>query len=269
MIEWRKYNRALISNRAPHIDSNSENISLLLKKEKAFLARWVSDFDCKKETDFWYIICDKNKGIEEYSVNTRSKIKRGLKNCDVREIGKQEIIINAYEVYNKAFLKYTTHFTCQSKDHFIQEIESLGCEWEFFGVYYKEKLVAYCLCSIKDDTCNYSTIKFHPQYLKYYTSYALFYTMNRYYLVDRKLKYVNDGSRNLVHKTNIQAFLITKFGFRKAYCRLHVKYNPILRFIVIFIYPLRFVFHRFNNKFAVKITALLWQEKIIRSFYKK
>ena len=269
MIEWRKYNGALISNRAPHIDSNSENISLLLKKEKAFLARWVTEFDCKRETEFWYIICDKNKGIEEYSVNTRSKIKRGLKNCEVKNIGKQEIIVNAYEVYKKAFLKYTTHFTYQSKALFLQEIESLGSDWEFFGVYYKEKLVAYCMCNIKDDTCNYSTIKFHPQYLKYYSSYALFYTMNQYYLGVRKLKYVNDGSRNLLHKTNIQGFLITKFGFRKAYCRLHVKYSPILKFIVMLIYPFRFVFYRFNNKFAVKITALLCQEKIIRSFYKK
>ena len=269
MIEWRKYNGALISNRAPHIDSNLENISLLLKQEKAFLARWVSEFDCKRETDFWYIICDKNKDLAEYSVNTRSKIKRGLKNCEVRKVGKQEIIVNAYEVYEKAFLNYKTHFSCQSKTRFMQEIESLGSDWEFFGVYYKEKLVAYSMCDIKDETCNYSTIKFHPQYLKYYSSYALFYTMNQYYLGNQKLKYVNDGSRNLVHKTNIQGFLITKFGFRKAYCRLHLKYNHILRFIVMFIYPFKFVFYRFNNKFAVKITALLCQEKILRSFYKK
>ena len=59
-------------------------------------------------------------------------------------------------------------------------------DWEFFGVYYKEKLVAYCMCNIKDDTCNYSTIKFHPEYLKYYSSYALFYTMNQYYLDELK-----------------------------------------------------------------------------------
>ena len=268
-MEWKKYNGALISNRAPHIDSNSENISLMLTKEKAFLARWVSEFDCTRETDFWYIICDKNKDIGEYSVNTRSKINRGLKNCEVRKIEKQEIIINAYEVYEKAFLKYTTHFAYQNEVRFMQEIKSLGSEWEFFGVYYKGKLVAYCMCDVKDDTCNYSTIKFHPRYLKYYSSYALFYTMNQYYLGNRGLKYVNDGSRNLVHKTNIQGFLIAKFGFRKAYCKLHVKYIPILRFIVMFIFPLRFVFYRFNNKFAVKITALLCQEKIRRSFYKK
>jgi len=269
MREWKKYNGALIPIRPPHIDSNIENVASLLKLENAFLARWVTEFDCERETEFWYVICDKNLEINDYSLNTRSKIRRGLKKCVVMKITKQEIIENAYDVYKNAFLKYTTYSICKTKINFIHEIKSLGAEWEFFGVYYKEKLIAYCMCSLNDGTCNYSTIKFHPQYLKYYSSYALFYTMNRYYLSERNLKYVNDGARNLVHKTNIQDFLITKFGFRKAYCRLHVIYNPILRFIIMFIYPLRFAFYRFNNKFAVKITALLWQEKIIRSFYKK
>ena len=122
------------------------------------------------------------------------------------------------------------------------------------------------MCKIESNSCNYSTIKFHPKYLRLYSSYALFYTMNYYYLNEMKFRYVNDGARNLVHKTNIQDFLITKFGFRKAYCKLHIQYNLFLKFLVMLIYPLRFVFYRFNNKFAVKITSLLVQEEIRRGF---
>lgn len=266
MGEWKKYNGALIPIGPPHINSNIENIALLIKLENAFLARWVTEFDAQIETEFWYVICDKNLEINDYSLNTRSKIRRGLKNCNVMKITKQEVIENAYEVYKNAFLKYTTYSTCKNKINFIREIQSLGTEWEFFGVYYKEKLIAYCMCSLNDGSCNYSTIKFHPKYLKYYSSYALFYIMNRYYLLDRKLKYVNDGARNLVHKTNVQDFLISKFGFRKAYCKLHIEYSLIIRFLVTFLYPIRFVFHGFNNKFASKINSLLLQEKIRRSF---
>ena len=50
----------------------------IIKQEGVFFARWTSDFDCKKETEFWYVICDKMI-IEDYSKNTRSKIRRGLK----------------------------------------------------------------------------------------------------------------------------------------------------------------------------------------------
>lgn len=266
MKEWKKYNGALIPIRPPHINSNIENISLLIKLENAFLARWVTEFDDEVATEFWYVICDKSLEINDYSLNTRSKIRRGLKNCQVMKITKQVIIKNAYEVYKHAFLKYTTHSTYKNEINFIKEIESLGTDWEFFGVYYQEKLIAYCMCSLIDGTCNYSTIKFHPKYLKYYPSYALFYIMNRYYLSERKLQYVNDGARNLVHKTNVQEFLISKFGFRKAYCKLHIEYRLIIRFFVAFLYPIRFVFQGFNNKFASKINSLLLQEKIRRSF---
>ena len=32
----------------------------------------------------------------------------------------------------------------------------------------------------------------------------------------RKLKYVNEGTRSILHETNVQSFLIDKFKFRKA-----------------------------------------------------
>jgi len=268
MTNWRKYNGALIPDQPPHLEiDNSE--SLIKKKisdNNAYFSRWTSDFDCKEETDFWHVICDQNLVIEEYSVNTRSKIKRGLQNCVVNKITKQKLIKNGYEVYKEAFLKYKTYATLNSKFLFVQDIELLEKNWEFWGVFYNEKLIAYCMSKIESNSCNYSTIKFHPKYLRLYSSYALFYTMNCYYLNEMKFRYVNDGARNLVHKTNIQDFLITKFGFRKAYCKLHIQYNLFLKFLVMLIYPLRFVFYRFNNKFAVKITSLLLQEEIRRSF---
>tara|TARA_B110000444_G_C18801880_1_gene577879 strand:- start:361 stop:1170 length:810 start_codon:yes stop_codon:yes gene_type:complete len=268
MNAWRKYNGALIPKHPAHVSINENigEIKNLISDTGSFFARWTSDFDIKEETEFWHVICDQNLAIEEYSVNTRSKIKRGMKNCSVRMITKQELIKNGYEVYKEAYLKYKTYNSPTLKSLFVQDIKFLGEEWHFWGVFYEEKLIAYCMSKIESTSCNYSTIKFHPKYLRLYSSYALFYTMNCYYLNEMKLKYVNDGTRNLVHKTNIQDFLITKFGFRKAYCKLHVQYNVFFKFIVILIYPLRFVFHRFNNRFAVKINSLLFQEKIRRSF---
>ena len=266
MSKWRKYNGALIPMPPPHIEINTSNIGSKIKETNSYFARWTTEFDCKKVTEFWHVICDQNLEIEEYSANTRSKIKRGLKNCVVKKITKQKLIKNGYEVYKEAFLKYKTYTTPNVKSVFVKDIELLGKYWEFWGVFYKEKLIAYCISKIESSSCNYSTIKFHPKYLRLYSSYALFYTMNCYYLNEMKFRYVNDGARNLVHKTNIQDFLITKFGFRKAYCKLHIQYNLFLKFLVMLIYPLRFVFYRFNNKFAVKITSLLLQEKIRRSF---
>lgn len=73
---------------------------------------------------------------------------------------------------------------------------------------------------------DYTLIKLHPAYLKYYPAYALIYKMNEYYLAQQGFQYVNDGFRSILHETGIQDFLIKKFGFEKAPTGLHVYYRP-------------------------------------------
>ena len=63
--------------------------------------------------------------------------------------------------------------------------------------------------------------------------------MNRHYLEERKVKYVNDGARTITNHSNIQNFLIEKFNFRKAYCRLEIKYKWWLDFAIECLYPFR------------------------------
>ena len=106
MIEWKKYNGALIPELPPHIKSEVDTIFMKkkIKYERAFFARWVSEFDRKKKSNFWYVINDKYLELEQYSVNTRSKIRRGFKELEVRKIAKKEIKDRGYSVYSAAFI---------------------------------------------------------------------------------------------------------------------------------------------------------------------
>jgi len=266
MVKWRKYNGALIPIGPPHMQVDIYNIKQKVKETNSYFARWTSNFDCDKETVFWHVICDKFLTIESLSRNTRSKIRRGLKTCSIRLVNKSIILDQGFECYKAAFINYNTTLNLKTESEFKTDILELEGSWDFWAVFYKNRMIGYSQNRLIDDYCDYSTIKLHPSYLSLYSSYVLFFTMNKYYLNELRFKYVNDGARNLVHKTNVQDFLITKFGFRKAYCKLHIEYSFIIRFIVMFIYPIRFVFHRFNNKFALKINSLLLQEKIRRSF---
>jgi len=266
MVKWRKYNGALIPIGPPHMQVDIYNIKQKVKETNSYFARWTSNFDCDKETVFWHVICDKFLTIESLSRNTRSKIRRGLKTCSIRLVNKSIILDQGFECYKAAFINYNTTLNLKTESEFKTDILELEGSWDFWAVFYKNRMIGYSQNRLIDDYCDYSTIKLHPSYLSLYSSYVLFFTMNKYYLNELRFKYVNDGARNLVHKTNVQDFLISKFGFRKAYCKLHIEYSFIIRFIVMFIYPIRFVFHRFNNKFALKINSLLLQEKIRRSF---
>ena len=89
--------------------------------------------------------------------------------------------------------------------------------------------------------------------------------MNSYYLKERKLKYVNEGTRSILHETNVQSFLIDKFKFRKAYCKLHVQYHPLVTPIIFVLYPFRKIIVKSNLLFFRKIGVVLSQEKLRRN----
>ena len=80
----------------------------------------------------------------------------------------------------------------------------------------------------------------------------------------KKIKYVNDGARSIAHDTNIQEFLIKKFKFRKAYCKLNVIYRWDVGIAVKILYPFKSSIDKFNNKVFNKLSVLLRQEYIRR-----
>ena len=90
--------------------------------------------------------------------------------------------------------------------------------------------------------------------------------MNQHYLNERKFRYVNDGARSISHETNIQEFLIKKFKFRRAYCKLHIIYSPKIRLVLSIIYPFRSIISLLKFGPFVKINILIYQEKIRRSY---
>ena len=128
------------------------------------------------------------------------------------------------------------------------------------------ELVAYSQNQIFDKSCDYSRIKLNPNFLKFYPSYAIFYKMNEYYLVEKKFKYVNDGARSISHETNIQTFLEQKFKFRKAYCKLHLEYSSILKLFLNIALPFEHILDSIPINLFKKATILIKQEKIRLSF---
>lgn len=78
-----------------------------------------------------------------------------------------------------------------------------------------------------------------------------------------------DGERNIFHQTNFQDYLIRYFGFRRAYCNVHVRYPEGIRQVVNILYPSRNIIKRLKGKLAHKIYAVLLMEEIVRRQNKK
>ncbi len=268
-IRWKKYHRTLIPLAAAdaEVHLEKEEGRELLKRTGASLIRYTSSFDDPNFDQFWYVIKDKGADLKELSSNTRTQVRKGLKNCTVSLADKDEIAEKGYEVYRKAFERYDTKITPLSEEDFKANIKALDeGEWDLWKVVHNEddRMIAYCRNRKFGRVCDYSEIKFDPEYLKSYPSYALIQTMNEHYLNEEGFRFVNDGARSIAHQTNVQDFLIRKFKFRKAYCKLHVIHKPWLEALVRVAFPFKGLVRKLPGSAAKSLNTLLTQEAIVR-----
>ena len=74
-----------------------------------------------KYDNYKYIINDKKVDLENYSVNTRSKINRGFKKLAVKKVSKNELINEGYNVYLNAIKRYNVVLNKISKKDFLDD----------------------------------------------------------------------------------------------------------------------------------------------------
>jgi len=268
-IIWTEYQKIVQPLGPAKLDysvSEEEAKLLLSRFPGSLLIRYTTGFSNIAESNEWYaVIQDKFLDLEDIPSKNRSEIRRGLRNCKVSLVDAELVADKGYEVFIAAFERYRDVKRPQiEKEEFKRKID-ITRDFEdiidYWGVFYQNKLIAYATVYKYDNIeADYSTIKFHPNYLKLYPSYALFYTMNKYYLGEKHFEYVNDGFRNILHQTNIQNFLIEKFKFRKEYVNLKIIYKPWINYLLDTTFPVRYLFGKLNPK----LQALYKLEEIRR-----
>lgn len=217
--------------------------------------------------DMWYaVLCDRPYSLLDFSADVRREVQRGLRNCVVHRINLEFMFEHAWEVFSSGFKRYKNDWLKVSEDKFRQNIMSTdGFDdiVHYWGVFEKgtDRFIAYAQNYLYDKTeVNYWTIRFHPDFLHLYSSYALFYEMNRYYLGAENFAYVNAGLRSLLHDTNIQTYLMKKLLFRKQPIGLEVYYRPFVGKCMSLTYPYRHLL----GKLYQPLAALYKLEEINR-----
>ncbi len=266
MNDYKLYKGAWVYLGKPHEETclTSQQIKELLKRGGGGMVRNCYDYDCSDDTAFWYVIKDSFGGMDELSSKVRNMVRRAEKMLDIRRIGKDCLLEQGYRVYCLACENYRVKSTIVGEDAFRERILAhADDQYEYWACFDKEQgnLVAYSINAVDSDWVNYETFKSDPKYLRggYYPFYGLLYEMNRYYLEDRRMLYVYDGTRSITQHSNIQSFLIDKFRFRKAYCRLQIGYVWWMKLVVYMLYPFRRLIS--NNS----VRAVLNQEAMRRN----
>ena len=126
-IKWSLYQNVLIPNVPPHIniELNDNEVKNLLKQYNPYFIRTTSDFDSDIKYPFYYVVRFDKISIDELSKNTRSKIRRGFKHCNVEKVEQinDDIIEGMYDTYINAFKRYKNMYIhVINKDLFKQQI---------------------------------------------------------------------------------------------------------------------------------------------------
>ena len=251
-----------------------ENKETLLSKEESkqllkkggLMVRNIYDFDCKEETSFWFVIKDKIEDISELPFSARRNIRRALRFYNIKKINLKKFSEIAFPIITSAQHSYKIKCNVINKKEFDEMIRNYENESdkEFWAVERKDnkEIVAISINRIKNDSCEYDDMKCKTEALKdrTYPYYGLIFTMNKHYLEEKKLKYVSDGSRSMTEHSNIQEFLMHNFGFRKAFCKIHIFYKWWFFVVIKSLFPLR---NHIKNR---NIRAILKMEEYSRNF---
>lgn len=272
---WKYYNHAAIPSTAPNEPVNMEPINngrIWSIDKSVFMVRWTDEWDCNCETNWWYVIKDTPFDISAIKSKRRYEINKGIKNFEVRIINPKEFVERLYTVTESAYQTYPASYRPNvNHDSFVNEITRNG--WDCYKTYGAFAFSDGELCGYINLRCDNKYIDFCemksiPEREKLGLNAAMVYQM----LVDHNIflsqgGLICDGARSIQHETAFQDYLEKYFEFRKAYCRLHIKYRTPLNMAVKALYPLRNAIQKHGNmNFTKKISALLRMEEIRRSF---
>ncbi len=230
------------------------------------LARWHSDWDCGYETNWWYIVCYTPFEFERLSRKSRKNIRKALENCKVKKVNPCDCVEDLWRVFQEATERYSNFAQTTTRDSFASMIAKAPDYWDFWGGYDKEnnRMIGYKICSVYEEWVDFTASKYSTEFLKLRVSDALNYTALDYYLNESGKKYVSNGTRSVVHETNVQDYYQEHFNFRKAFCKLHIKYRFPVSFIIRILYLFRGTLKKHNTGKLHKIVSLLAMEEIAR-----
>lgn len=116
-------------------------------------------------------------------------------------------------------------------------------------------MIAYVDVLIQNGIAKYTAMKGIPAFLNKTILLWLTFIMQEYYVEKQRLRFVTDGARSVTEHSNIQSFL-DKFRFRRAYCRIQIKYVWWVKILISFLYPVRNIIPIKKIKYLLRFEAM-------------
>lgn len=243
---WKYYNHAMIPTCAPH-----ENVDMSPLMDRSIwktdggtplFARWTSEFDCGYETVFWYCIKDEAFDIQKLKAKRRYEIVKGRRNFTCYRIIARDYMDQITDILVEAAKGYPAKYRYEvDYEKIHQQILIWDEKFIIYGAFDQErKLCGYAYLEKHEDYSEFQVLKVYPECERKAINAALIsYILEDFEDELKQGHYICDGARPIQHETNFQDYLEKYFGFRKAYCKLHIKYRFPIEYVVNILYVFR------------------------------
>ena len=267
MLDFQLYRKAWRFDGAPHEERKLQKEEWrALLRQGGLMVRNTFDYDCAEETSFWHLVKDRFGGLEELKSDTRNRVRKSMEALEFRRIDFQTVKDKGYPVLKATFDDYAIvdrPMNGQVFEDYLRHCQSK--DYEYWGVFDKEgdRFIGFCANRLWDEAVEYGLIGILPEYKHNGTFpyYGLFHSMNQYYLQEKAMRYITDGSRSITEHSNIQPFLMEKFLFRKAYCHLAIHYKWWMSLAVKILDPFRKVISQPQVKAILNMESMTHKKK--------
>jgi hypothetical protein len=228
----------------------------LLRHRPCFGVRFPAPIDGPGKLSY-QIVCDvENYGLEQLSANVRSKIRRGLRRCDVRRVPFTELAVlgRAANMDTLSRQGRTWRFGGKQWERYWQAADRPGMEG--WGAFVGGDLAAFLLTAELDDCVEFLLARSRSDLLDAYPNNALIFTVAEEMLAKRGAGKITFGLESLEPVGPLDQF---KFGmgFRREPIRQRVVFHPVLQ-VLLRSAAFRGVLHRWGERKGEK--AVFWRK---------
>lgn len=231
----------------------------------ALFACYITAFDVNNPTQWWFTVKDEEYNLSTLQAKKRYEVTKARKFCETKEINPLNYLDELFDCYKESFTAYSKRFGVREIIYadFVKYINSLldeDCN-KFYATYFKEtgQLIGFLIITLKDNIIYLKQQKTNPLFEKYNSNAALIDFVLTQYNDSLKAKSVmiSNGSRNIRHETNFNAYLEKYFGFRKAYAKLRIVYRFPFGIIVKLLKPFRKLFKQTHNPLLYNLYCII------------
>jgi len=213
--------------------TEAERRELLWRRRLAVLQYHVLAGDHPANASL-YLCSDKGYSIDSLSSNNRSKVRRGLKRLEVRQISAREVIERGYDSYADTRQRHGS--TMMTHPEFVANwLRQLDVpDREIWGAWSGEELAAFGTVHLCGRWAAISATVSNRAHLKDYPNHALFFRMLEHLMAKPEVETVSYGLSSVRSETardSLHSFKVS-IGLEAVPVRRHVVLHPLLRPVV-------------------------------------